>query len=106
VRSLLRRYWFEFDLPPEPDEREAGRTIDDRPVAYLRNGVGITGYDEDDCLQLLRDQVFRGEPLPAVRQVIQDIDVRTIPPWFHTHNQVGVPVWRGVWAPPFNLWLR
>jgi hypothetical protein len=59
VRSLLRRYWFEFDLPPErPNGREPGRTIDDRPAAYLRNGVGITGYDEDDCLQLLRDQVF------------------------------------------------
>ena len=104
VTALLRRYWFEFDLPPQLPTRAGHVTIDDRPIAYMRNGIGVTGFDEDDCLQLIRDQVTRGDELPPVKCVTPDVDVRDIPEWFHTHAQIGVPAWRGVWAPPFNLW--
>lgn len=105
MTSLLRRYWFEFELPPREPRAPGGRLqIEDRPTLHLRNGIGVTGYSEDDCLQLIRAQVCHGEEPPPVTSVRIDVDVREIPEWFHRHHQVGVPPWRGVWAPPFNLW--
>lgn len=53
----LVRYWFEFDLAGHEPEREPGRIqLDDGTAAYrlLGRGAGVTGYDEDDCLDLLR----------------------------------------------------
>jgi hypothetical protein len=100
--SALRRYWFDFDLPAREVRPDGRVTLDHRPVEYLRNGIGVTGYDEEDCLRLIEEQVMRGEPVPPVRSVVADVDVRAIPEFFQKHAQIGVPVWRGVWAPPFN----
>ena len=104
MTAILRRYWFEFDLPPDPPRPADGMTVDDRPIVYMRHGIGVTGFDERDCLELIREQVAHGDELPPVKRVTPDVDVREIPQWFHTHAQIGVPAWRGVWAPPFNLW--
>ena len=103
VGTLLRRFWFEFELPPRHVRDDGTAVIDDRPTEYLRNGVGVTGYDEDDCLWLIDDQIMRGVgSLPPLRRVTADVDVNSIPEFFHKHHQIGVPVWRGVWAPPLN----
>lgn len=92
TRPAVRRFWFEFDLP----------SWDSRPdpaLATLYAGVGVTGFDEADCLTMIRD-LMPAARLPPVRSVTQDVslaDFRPGPVGF------GVPVWRGVWFPPLNL---
>ena len=50
--SVLRRYWFNFEKPVEP--------------AALRLGCGVTAFDYDDAVRLLRERVFGGRHVPKV----------------------------------------
>ena len=97
----LVRYWFEFDLTDLEPPRPAGRIIHcggTYAFRLLGNGVGVTGYDEADCLAIIDDAIAE-EPLPPVIRADADVDVSSLPidPKF-----VGVPAWRGVWFPPLN----
>lgn len=88
----VRRFWFEFDLPPwEP--RLA-------PLFILYYGVGVTGFDAADCLWMVRDLV-PVPSLPPVRSITPDVSLADFTP--PSRIGLGVPVWRGVWFPPVNL---
>jgi hypothetical protein len=92
----LLRYWFEFDLtghyPPPSPPGEIRLDGDTPTYRLLWRGVGVTGYDEHDCLRLVGEVL--GEPLPPVLRTVRDpvIDERIA-------IEVGNPAWRGVWFP-------
>lgn len=107
----LRRMWFRFQLPRglrEAAERNGGRVavaavllVGEPPFGVFTVGCGVTGYDEDDCLALVREEVFHGRPLPEILNRVADIDVSTVPE--HLQQHLGNPVSRGVWFPPLSV---
>ncbi len=67
----------------------------------LCQGVGVTGFDERDCLAMVADLLPDDTALPPVRRITVDISLAEKLP-VHPPT-LGVPVWRGVWYPPMNL---
>jgi hypothetical protein len=92
--NCLKRYWFEFDFSgDEPSQ-----------YGYLPiHGCGITAYDYDDALLIMRRFILPNNQLPKFSRIIENIDVSTLEDMKIIPN-LGVPVWRGVWYPAFNLW--
>lgn len=86
----VRRFWIEFDLGNEPFS-----------WPELRQGVGVTGFDERDCLSMVADLLDPDTELPPVRRITIDISLAEKLPV--NPPTLGVPVWRGVWYPPRNL---
>jgi hypothetical protein len=82
---VLTRYWFEFD----------GAATDLPPGVAL--GCGVTAYDLDDAIALLREHVFDGEP-PPITRVIENIDLSTLDEG-HVLPNMEPHVWRGIWFP-------
>ena len=81
--NSLRRYWFTFPKSPEPTP--------------LTLGCGVTAYDDDDAMDILREYVFNGVQ-PSVAEVIVDVDVSTLDK-SHVLPNMGATVVRGVWFP-------
>jgi hypothetical protein len=81
----LVRFWFEFD-------RDASRTARAKPF------VGVTAWTRDDAEQLIGASVFRGEPLPPISRVTENIDVSTLDAG-HVLPNMEPPNVRGVWYP-------
>ncbi|MCC3333007.1 hypothetical protein [Nocardia abscessus] len=88
--STVRRFWIEFDLEHDSDSWIA-----------LDQGVGVTGFDEQDCLSMVADLLPADTELPPVRRITVDISLAE--PLPVNPPTLGVPVWRGVWYPPRNL---
>src|SRR5258705_5481561 len=97
--QLLTRYWFEFDLSGE-DLRRFGYF-----PAYR---VGITAYDYQDALRLLRKWILRTHEMPKIQRVIENVDVSRLLDQNFSHTKLlphlGCPAWRCVWHPAYNLW--
>ncbi len=87
---MVRRFWIRFDV-------DSGRSF--WPGSQ---GVGVTGFDERDCLSMVADLLPEGAVLPPIRHITVDISLAEKLPLNPSH--LGVPVWRGVWYPPSNLW--
>jgi plastocyanin len=85
----VRRYWFEFDV----DSSAATSGIRER----LARGCGVTGRDEDDCLDLIKRNVVADNELPKVRRVIRDVDLSTLSTMIR--NTMDGSRARGVWYP-------
>jgi len=95
----LVRYWLEFDLTGHAPPVVPGQiSVDGGTAAYrlLGRGAGVTGYDQADCLRLLRDEL--GTDLPSVVRVERNPIVEN-----GLSREVGNPAWRGVWFPRLNL---
>ncbi|MEY4878677.1 MAG: hypothetical protein RJB62_145 [Pseudomonadota bacterium] len=86
----LRRFWFEFDGSVAPP---------------LRRGCGVTAFDYEDALALLRELVFEGDEIPPVKSVIPDFDVSAIDDK-HIWPNMGLAVARGIWWPNIGLGRR
>jgi hypothetical protein len=83
LRAHLHRFWVRFD--------------DGRPSLGL--GMGVTGVDRADAESLLAASIFlSGQPLPTIREVIEDVDVRDSDQ-SHVVPNMGDPSIRGVWFP-------
>lgn len=80
----LKRYWFKFEGLPR--------------FHALTLGCGVTAYDYSDALRLIADNIFRGEELPAIAEVIENVDVSKLDQGHVIPNMEPV-VWRGVWFP-------
>jgi plastocyanin len=85
----VRRYWFEFDV----DSSAATSGL----RARLAHGCGVTGRDEDDCLELIKHNVLAGNELPKVRRVVRDVDPSTLEALIR-RTMDGTRS-RGVWYP-------
>jgi hypothetical protein len=77
----LDRYWFTFDvsaLSPAPGP-PGTVTLDGGTLAYrlCGMGVGVTGYDEAECLCLIED-LLDGEPVPALLSRVRNVGVESL----------------------------
>lgn len=79
---LLRRYWLTFK--------------DTTSHAYSRE-YGVTAYDYDDAVHLLREKVFRDD-VPKPLSVEEDVDVSALDER-HVLPNIAPTNWRGVWYP-------
>lgn len=83
----MKRYWFEFDLASHRS-----------PPAGVLLGCGVTAHDYDDALRLIKGHVFTGTAFPAIRNVIEDVDVSTLDTK-HVLPNIGNCLARGIWFP-------
>lgn len=98
--------WFQFEWPShvrEAMERSGGviGIVGGGDPSPFFVGCGVSGYDEDDCLALVRAEIFDGRPLPGFRNRLPDVDLSTLPE--PVQQYLGNPAARGVWFPPLNL---
>ncbi len=81
----LERYWLVFtpnlDLPIG--------------VSY---GCGVTAYDYDDAVELLRFRVFGGADMPQPLRTVSHVDISSLDEKHVTPN-MSDPLVRGVWFP-------
>src|SRR5438105_2342288 len=84
----LRRLWIANDM----------KLGDPRSAGGLLLGCGVTAYDYDDAVRLLREHICKADPLPPIRRVIENVDVSALDRG-HVLPNMGVPVWRGIWFP-------
>lgn len=83
LRAHLHRYWVRFDDAPPS----------------LGLGMGVTAVDRADAESLVAASTFLdGQPLPAIREMVEDIDVRDLDQ-SHVAPNIGDPTVRGVWYP-------
>jgi hypothetical protein len=82
----LRRFWFNFRV-----------ALKDAPPG-IAIGCGVTAYDYQDALELIRERVFKNNSLPPIQKAIEDVDVSTLDA-NHVLPNMAVPVERGVWFP-------
>lgn len=82
------RYWFEFDFNDYENNIPPG-------VYY---GCGITAYNLEEALSLLRNKVFKKEDLPKITKTIENIDINEL-----DHGKIipnmRAPVYEGIWFP-------
>lgn len=85
------RFWIEFDVAPGDYEVHPSYSL-----AGL--GCGVTGYTFEDVLHLLQTKLFRDDPLPPIRSVIEGVDINTLDPG-HVLPNIDPPSERGIWFP-------
>ena len=81
--KILTRYWFTF--PKLPDK------------AALNLGCGVTAYNYEDAIDLLRERVFGGME-PTVLAFAENVDVTNLDK-SHVIPNMGQVIARGVWFP-------
>jgi len=82
--KLLARYWFRFEAqaPPHP----------------LNLGCGVSAYDRDDALALLKEKVFKNGVLPRILEAKENVDISVLD-GKHVLPNMEDPTIRGVWFP-------
>jgi hypothetical protein len=90
----LRRYWFRFPL-----------TIKDPHPPGTLLGAGVTAFDQDDAINLLKERVFVKVPFPGIAGVQEDVDISTLDPG-HVRPNMGNVLKRGIWFPIGYDWPR
>ncbi|WP_343694012.1 hypothetical protein [Chitinophaga sp.] len=85
----MTRYWFEFDIPlVDAHNLPSGLLI----------GCGITAYNYEDAISILKDKVFKEQVIPVIKRMIENVDIRTLDQG-HVIPNMTPPVARGVWFP-------
>ena len=84
---MLRRFWFIFQF-----------NANEAAPGGLGYGCGVTAFDLNDALALLRSRVFKKGTIPEIRELVEDVDVSTLDPG-HVLPNMGPPNLRGVWFP-------
>jgi hypothetical protein len=82
--DILTRYWFKFEQLPKS--------------SILNLGCGVTAYDYEDALLLLKERVFGGNEIPKIAQCQENIDVSALDPR-HIRPNMGPIFPRGIWFP-------
>jgi hypothetical protein len=81
----MRRFWLTFESSPAVP----------RAVSH---GCGVTTFNYDDALELLREKVFTDGPMPLPTSVKEDVDISELDPG-HVRPNMGDPTVRGIWFP-------
>jgi len=81
--KTLKRYWFTFP-------RSSGPTA-------LNVGCGVTAYNYNDAVSLLRERVFGGNE-PDVVDFKENVDVSKLDK-SHVVPNMGPVIARGIWFP-------
>ncbi|MCQ4142482.1 MULTISPECIES: hypothetical protein [Chryseobacterium] len=83
--TKLIRFWFTFEhsttLPPT-----------------LKLGCGITGYNYEDALILLKQKVFKGNEEIVIKDCVENINLTNLDS-NHILPNILPPNFRGVWYP-------
>lgn len=83
--NTLLRFWFKFelsaDLPPT-----------------LKLGCGVTGYNYQDALLLLKQKVIQENKNVIIEECIENIDITNLDP-NHILPNILPPNTRGIWFP-------
>jgi hypothetical protein len=87
----LHRFWFTFAISP-------GELGQHYSYAGLGYGCGVTAYSLEDALNVLRQELFRDDPLPEIEQVVEDVNVGALDPG-HVLPNMRSPDERGIWFP-------
>jgi hypothetical protein len=82
--NSLRKFWFRFETLP-------------RPTA-VNLGCGVTAYNRDDALNLLREHVFGPYGLPPIVECIEDVELDQIEKK-HARPNIGDTERHGIWFP-------
>ena len=82
----LTRFWFKFHL----------NWSDPHPMGTIA-GCGVTAYDYQDALGLLKNLVFK-EDLPKIKECIENVDISTLDEK-HVLPNMGNIFRRGIWFP-------
>lgn len=83
--KFLRRFWFNFN---KSDKLPPG----------LAWGCGITSFDKEDAIKILKEHVFQNFDYVEPFEIIEDIDVSELDQ-NHIVPNIGPPSIRGVWFP-------
>jgi hypothetical protein len=83
----LLRFWFKFDL----------RLRDPQPPGVLI-GCGVTAFDRDDAIRILKEIVFSAHAFPEIKTEVADVDISNLDEG-HVRPNMGDPSRRGVWFP-------
>jgi hypothetical protein len=83
----LHKYWFKFDLSMN----------DPHPIGTLM-GCGVTASSKEQALELLMERVFRSQPMPLIKNCIEDIAMSELDT-NHVLPNIGNPSQTGVWFP-------
>jgi len=82
--KILTRFWFRFEPSPTP--------------CALNLGCGVTAYNHQDAVNLIREFVFKGTKLPPIVEMREDVDLSTLDQK-HVLPNMDVPSRRGIWFP-------
>jgi hypothetical protein len=83
----MERYWIKFDI-----------SLKDSPPVGILQGIGVTANDLNEAKKIIRDQVFKGKPLPKIKTCSEDIDISKIENE-HILLNMGNSAKRGIWYP-------
>jgi len=84
--AKLQRFWFEFHS-------------DNKSIPLgLGLGCGITAWNYDDALNILKTKIFTDGSLPEIKSVIEDADVSKLDEG-HVLPNILPPNERGIWYP-------
>ena len=82
---MLTRFWFRY------------KNL--KRFSSLTLGCGITAFDQNDALAILRERVFdRLGESPEIMEIVRDVDIRSLDQG-HVIPNMEPPVIRGVWFP-------
>lgn len=82
--SALTRFWFEFQSSPRP--------------SALNLGCGVTAYNYEDALGLLKEHVFQNAACPGIIRYTTDVDITALDAK-HVLPNMGLVTTRGIWFP-------
>src|SRR6266850_4240155 len=81
----LIRFWFTFKL-----------TLRDPQPPGVLIGCGVTAFDEEDAIRILKEIVFRSYGLPEINTMVADVDISKLDQG-HVLPNMGDPSRRGIW---------
>lgn len=81
MNNLLTAYWIELD-------RYSG----------LASFIGVTAYSLDDAILLIKEQLFRKQEMPRLKNVIENIKFKDLDQ-NHVVPNMGPITERGIWYP-------
>jgi hypothetical protein len=91
MSSQLKRYWLRFSISPGDLDRYP-------TYAGLGLGCGATAYSRDDLAVLLDRELFHGDPVPEISELVEDVNIQDLDQGKVIPN-MGSPRERGVWFP-------
>jgi len=84
---MYTRFWFEFDIES---------AFNFPPGIGI--GCGVTALNYDDATNLMNKNIFFEIPMPTIKRVVEDVDIRDLDQG-HVIPNMKHPVGRGIWFP-------
>lgn len=85
----MKRFWFEFELD--------NFDLSNYPFT-LGLGCGVTAFNYDDAISILKKRVFISTPIPDIKKFIENVNVNDLDQG-HVIPNMRSPHERGIWFP-------